>query len=179
MAKLTLKIDGKNKVFTKNQMTLGTMKLRGEFESKLENAYGLMSELHELYRKNRNILDKISKVESKLSDLEEGQDPTPIYEELDELEASDEYKSFESKVQELREANKNNPIEDFNMYDELATLLVEVFDHKFTYDEVMDGLVLEDGEQPPEVYAKIFKNDDMGKQKKKANTAKAKHPAKS
>ncbi|WP_353422540.1 hypothetical protein PYH72_13555 (plasmid) [Staphylococcus delphini] len=56
MAKVILKIDGKNKTFTKKDMTLGIMKKRGEFEEKIEKGYGIASEIQEAYRKNRTMI---------------------------------------------------------------------------------------------------------------------------
>ncbi|WP_053032144.1 hypothetical protein [Staphylococcus haemolyticus] len=179
MAKVSLKIDGKNKVFTKNKMTLGVMKLRGEFESKIKNAYGMVSELQDVYRKHRNVLNQLEKTQEKLADAETDEQQDAIFDELEEIENSDEYKAFEDKIEEVRENNKDSEVNNFNIYDELATLLVEVFDNQFTYDDVMNGLETDDNETPPEIYARIFRTDDMGKRKKKATTTKTKQQTKS
>ncbi|MDU0317983.1 hypothetical protein, partial [Staphylococcus epidermidis] len=108
MAKVSLKIDGKNKVFTKNKMTLGVMKLRGEFESKIENAYGMVSELQDVYRKHRNVLNQLEKTQEKLADAETDEQQDAIFDELEEIENSDEYKAFEDKIEEVRENNKDS-----------------------------------------------------------------------
>ncbi|XCC68827.1 hypothetical protein PYH72_13560 (plasmid) [Staphylococcus delphini] len=53
-------------------------------------------------------------------------------------------------------------------------MLVDVFDNQFTYDDVMDGLIIKDNETPPEVYVKIFRSDFEGKQKKNTTKQQAK-----
>ena len=139
MAKVTLKIDGKNKQFVKDKLNLGAMKAQAEFEEKLQGGFSFMNE---------------------------------------EIEATEEYKAFESEVDELREkAEKETSLETFEVYDAFASLLVKVFDEKFTVDQVFDGLEVENS--LPETYSKIFASNDAGKSTKKANTTKAKQPAKS
>ncbi|WP_353418117.1 hypothetical protein PYH72_07715 [Staphylococcus delphini] len=174
MAKVILKIDGKNKTFTKKDMTLGIMKKRGEFEEKIEKGYGIASEIQEAYRKNRTILNKIEKVEKKFQDAETEEEINAIYDELEELQGTEDYKKFEKEVDKIKETAESDANEDFNIYDELATLLVDVFDNQFTYDDVMDGLIIKDNETPPEVYAKIFRSDFEGKQKKNTTKQQAK-----
>lgn len=167
MAKVTIKIDGKNKIFTKKDMTLGIMKKRSEFETKLQNIGGTFEEMQELYRKHRTILNKISKVQEKLENEEDKDKIDEIFDEMEELENTEEYKEFESKAEALREESKDKFSEDFDIHDELAVLLVDVFDQQFTYDEVMNGLTVINGDVI-ETYAQIFKdNNKSGKSTKK------------
>lgn len=174
MAKVTLKIDGKNKIFTKKDMTLGIMKKRSEFETKLQNISGTFEEMQELYKKHRTILNKISKVQEKLENEEDEEKVDKIFDEIEVLESTEEYKMFESKVEALRKENKEKFSDDFDIYDELAVLLVDVFDQQFTYDEVMNGLTVINGDVI-ETYAQIFKdNNKSGKSKKTTAKSQAK-----
>ena len=171
MAKVTLKIDGKNKQFVKDKLNLGAMKAQAEFEEKLQGGFSFMNEMQYLYRKHRKVLNEQEKLENKLAEVETD-------EEREEIEATEEYKAFESEVDELREkAEKETSLETFEVYDAFASLLVKVFDEKFTVDQVFDGLEVENS--LPETYSKIFASNDAGKSTKKANTTKAKQPAKS
>ncbi|MDU1630710.1 MAG: hypothetical protein E6835_09355, partial [Lactococcus lactis] len=141
MAKVILKIDGKNKTFVKDKLNLGAVKAQAEFEQKLQTGFSTIGELQNLYRKNRGILNKIEKVENKLADVETDDEAEKLYQELDELEATDEYKEFLNKSEELNEQIKEEGNdEDFEIYDEFANLLVKVFDNQFTIDDVFDGL---------------------------------------
>ena len=178
MAKVTLKIDGKNKIFSKDKLNLGAMKAQAEFEKELQAGFGVVGEIQNLYRKHRSILNKIEKVEEKLGEAETGEEQEKYFQELDDLEQTDEYKEFLKKSEELDERAKEEESEDtFEMYDEFAGLLVKVFDNQFTIDEVFDGLEVENS--LADTYSKIFANNDTGKQTKKATTTKAKQPAKS
>ena len=177
MAKVILKIDGKNKTFVKDKLNLGAVKAQAEFEQKLQTGFSTIGELQNLYRKNRGILNKIEKVENKLADVETDEEAEKLYQELDELEATDEYKEFLNKSEELNEQIKEEGNdEDFEIYDEFANLLVKVFDNQFTIDEVFDGLEVENS--LPDTYSKIFASNDAGKQKKKATTTKTKQQTK-
>lgn len=177
MAKVILKIDGKNKTFVKDKLNLGAVKAQAEFEQKLQTGFSTIGELQNLYRKNRGILNKIEKVENKLADIETDEEAEKLYQELDELEATDEYKEFLNKSEELNEQIKEEGNdEDFEIYDEFANLLVKVFDNQFTIDEVFDGLEVENS--LPDTYSKIFASNDAGKPKKKATTTKAKQQTK-
>lgn len=177
MAKVILKIDGKNKTFVKDKLNLGAVKAQAEFEQKLQTGFSTIGELQNLYRKNRGILNKIEKVENKLADIETDEEAEKLYQELDELEATDEYKEFLNKSEELNEQIKEEGNdEDFEIYDEFANLLVKVFDNQFTIDEVFDGLEVENS--LPDTYSKIFASNDAGKSKKKATTTKTKQQTK-
>lgn len=166
MAKVILKIDGKNKTFVKDKLNLGAVKAQAEFEQKLQTGFSTIGELQNLYRKHRSILNKIEKVENKLADVETDEEAEKLYQELDELEATDEYKEFLNKSEELNEQIKEEGNdEDFEIYDEFANLLVKVFDNQFTIDEVFDGLEVENS--LPDIYSKIFASNDAGKSKKK------------
>lgn len=177
MAKVSLKIDGKNKTFVKDKLNLGAVKAQAEFEQKLQSGFSTIGELQNLYRKHRNILNKIEKVENKLADVETDEEAEKLYQELDELEATDEYKEFLNKSEELNEQIKEEGNdEDFEIYDEFANLLVKVFDNQFTIDEVFDGLEVENS--LPDTYSKVFASNDAGKPKKKATTTKAKQQTK-
>lgn len=177
MAKVILKIDGKNKTFVKDKLNLGAVKAQAEFEQKLQSGFSTIGELQNLYRKNRSILNKIEKVENKLADVETDEEAEKLYQELDELEATDEYKEFLNKSEELNEQIKEEGNdEDFEIYDEFANLLVKVFDNQFTIDEVFDGLEVENS--LPDTYSKIFASNDAGKSKKKATTTKTKQQTK-
>lgn len=177
MAKVILKIDGKNKTFVKDKLNLGAVKTQAEFEQKLQTGFSTIGELQNLYRKHRSILNKIEKVENKLSDVETEEETEKIYQELDELEATEEYKEFLNKSEELNEQIKEEENEDdFEIYDEFANLLVKVFDNQFTIDEVFDGLEIENS--LPDTYSKIFASNDAGKPKKKATTTKTKQQTK-
>lgn len=177
MAKVILKIDGKNKTFVKDKLNLGAVKAQAEFEQKLQTGFSTIGELQNLYRKNRGILNKIEKVENKLADIETDEEAEKLYQELDELEATDEYKEFLNKSEELNEQIKEEGNdEDFEIYDEFANLLVKVFDNQFTIDEVFDGLEVENS--LPDTYSKIFASNDAGKSKKKATTTKTKQKTK-
>ncbi|MCI2864552.1 hypothetical protein FH105_04725 [Staphylococcus hominis] len=177
MAKVILKIDGKNKTFVKDKLNLGAVKAQAEFEQKLQTGFSTIGELQNLYRKNRGILNKIEKVENKLADIETDEEAEKLYQELDELEATDEYKEFLNKSEELNEQIKEEGNdEDFEIYDEFANLLVKVFDNQFTIDEVFDGLEVENS--LPDTYSKIFASNDAGKPKKKATTTKTKQQTK-
>ena len=177
MAKVILKIDGKNKTFVKDKLNLGAVKAQAEFEQKLQTGFSTIGELQNLYRKNRGILNKIEKVENKLADVETDDEAERLYQELDELEATDEYKEFLNKSEELNEQIKEEGNdEDFEIYDEFANLLVKVFDNQFTIDEVFDGLEVENS--LPDTYSKIFASNDAGKPKKKATTTKTKQQTK-
>lgn len=177
MAKVILKIDGKNKTFVKDKLNLGAVKAQAEFEQKLQTGFSTIGELQNLYRKNRGILNKIEKVENKLADVETDEEAEKLYQELDELEATDEYKEFLNKSEELNEQIKEEGNdEDFEIYDEFANLLVKVFDNQFTIDEVFDGLEVENS--LPDTYSKIFASNDAGKPKKKATTTKTKQQTK-
>lgn len=177
MAKVILKIDGKNKTFVKDKLNLGAVKAQAEFEQKLQTGFSTIGELQNLYRKNRGILNKIEKVENKLADVETDEEAEKLYQELDELEATDEYKEFLNKSEELNEQIKEEGNdEDFEIYDEFANLLVKVFDNQFTIDEVFDGLEVENS--LPDTYSKIFASNDAGKPKKKATTTKIKQQTK-
>ena len=177
MAKVILKIDGKNKTFVKDKLNLGAVKAQAEFEQKLQTGFSTIGELQNLYRKNRGILNKIEKVENKLADIETDEEAEKLYQELDELEATDEYKEFLNKSEELNEQIKEEGNdEDFEIYDEFANLLVKVFDNQFTIDEVFDGLEVENS--LPDTYSRIFASNDAGKPKKKATTTKTKQQTK-
>lgn len=177
MAKVILKIDGKNKTFVKDKLNLGAVKAQAEFEQKLQTGFSTIGELQNLYRKNRGILNKIEKVENKLADIETDEEAEKLYQELDELEATDEYKEFLNKSEELNEQIKEEGNDDdFEVYDEFANLLVKVFDNQFTIDEVFDGLEVENS--LPDTYSKIFASNDAGKSKKKATTTKTKQQTK-
>ncbi|OFR11078.1 hypothetical protein HMPREF2905_02405 [Staphylococcus sp. HMSC078E07] len=177
MAKVILKIDGKNKTFVKDKLNLGAVKAQAEFEQKLQTGFSTIGELQNLYRKNRGILNKIEKVENKLADVETDDEAEKLYQELDELEATDEYKEFLNKSEELNEQIKEEGNdEDFEIYDEFANLLVKVFDNQFTIDDVFDGLEVENS--LPDTYSKIFASNDAGKPKKKATTTKTKQQTK-
>ena len=147
-------------------MNLGAVKAQAEFEQKLQTGFSTIGELQNLYRKHRSILNKIEKVENKLADVETDEEAEKLYQELDELEATDEYKEFLNKSEELNEQIKEEGNdEDFEIYDEFANLLVKVFDNQFTIDEVFDGLEVENS--LPDTYSKIFASNDAGKSKKK------------
>lgn len=177
MAKVILKIGGKNKTFVKDKLNLGAVKAQAEFEQKLQTGFSTIGELQNLYRKNRGILNKIEKVENKLADIETDEEAEKLYQELDELEATDEYKEFLNKSEELNEQIKEeSDDDDFEVYDEFANLLVKVFDNQFTIDEVFDGLEVENS--LPDTYSKIFASNDSGKPKKKATTTKTKQQTK-
>lgn len=177
MAKVILKIGGKNKTFVKDKLNLGAVKAQAEFEQKLQTGFSTIGELQNLYRKHRGILNKIEKVENKLADVETDEEAEKLYQELDELEATDDYKEFLNKSEELNEQIKEEGNgEDFEIYDEFANLLVKVFDNQFTIDEVFDGLEVENS--LPDTYSKIFASNDAGKPKKKATTTKTKQQTK-
>lgn len=177
MAKVILKIGGKNKTFVKDKLNLGAVKAQAEFEQKLQTGFSTIGELQNLYRKHRSILNKIEKVEDKLADVETDEEAEKLYQELDELEATDEYKEFLNKSEELNEQIKEeSDDDDFEVYDEFANLLVKVFDNQFTIDEVFDGLEVENS--LPDTYSKIFTSNDSGKPKKKATTTKTKQQTK-
>ncbi|WP_368737183.1 phage tail assembly chaperone G, partial [Staphylococcus haemolyticus] len=113
----------------------------------------------------------------KLADVETDEEAEKLYQELDELEATDEYKEFLNKSEELNEQIKEeSDDDDFEVYDEFANLLVKVFDNQFTIDEVFDGLEVENSLQ--DTYSKIFASNDAGKSKKKATTTKTKQQTK-
>lgn len=173
MAKVILKIDGKNKTFVKDKLNLGAMKAQAEFEQQLQSSFGVIGELQTLYRKHRGILMKIEKVESKIADTESDEEVENLYQELDELEQTDEYKEFLNKSEELqKQAQEEAGEEDFELYDEFANLLVRVFDNQFTVDEEFEGLEVENSLS--DTYSKIFAGNDAGKSKKKATTTKTK-----
>jgi len=177
MAKVTLKIDGKNKIFTKDKLNLGAMKAQAEFEEKLQNSFGYMGELQNLYRKHRTILNKIERENEKIADAKTDEEIDAIYEKIDELENTEEYAAFQAKADELSEKAENDTeTNDFEVFDEFAQLLVEVFEEKFTVDEVFKGLEVADS--LPDTYSKIFANNNTGKSTKKANTTKEKQQAK-
>ena len=178
MAKLTLKIDGKNKVFVKNKLNLGAMKAQAEFDRELQNAFGEVNEMQEIYRKNRKIINQSEKIEQKITDAETQEEAEEYYKELDELEETEEFRDFMAKVDELnKKIEEQSNDESFELYDEFASLLVKVFDNQFTVDEVFDGLEVENN--LAETYNKIFSSNDTGKQKKKASTTKTKQQTKS
>lgn len=178
MAKVTLKIDGKNKQFVKDKLNLGAMKAQAEFEEKLQGGFSFMNEMQFLYRKHRKVLNEQEKLESKLAEVETDEEREGLFEQIEKIEETDEYKALENEADELRErAEKDTSMQSFEVYDAFANLLVKVFDEKFTVDEVFDGLEVENS--LPETYSKIFANNDTGKQTKKASTTKAKQPAKS
>ena len=146
-------------------MNLGAVKAQAEFEQKLQTGFSTIGELQNLYRKHRSILNKIEKVENKLADVETDEEAEKLYQELDELEATDEYKEFLNKSEELNEQIKEEGNdEDFEIYDEFANLLVKVFDNQFTIDEVFDGLEVENS--LPDTYSKIFASNDAESQRK-------------
>uniref|UniRef100_UPI0015D7B128 hypothetical protein n=1 Tax=Staphylococcus haemolyticus TaxID=1283 RepID=UPI0015D7B128 len=117
MAKLILKIDGKNKTFVKDKLNLGAVKAQAEFEQKLQTGFSTIGELQNLDRKHRSILNKIDKVENKLADVETGEEAEKVYQELDELEATDEYKEVLNKSEELNEQIKEeSDDDDFEVY---------------------------------------------------------------
>ena len=64
MAKVTLKIDGKNKQFVKDKLNLGAMKAQAEFEEKLQGGFSFMNEMQYLYRKHRKVLNEQEKLEN-------------------------------------------------------------------------------------------------------------------
>lgn len=178
MAKVTLKIDGKNKQFVKDKLNLGAMKAQAEFEEKLQGGFSFMNEMQYLYRKHRKVLNEQEKLENKLAEVETDEEREELFQKIEEIEATEEYKAFESEVDELREkAEKETSLETFEVYDAFANLLVKVFDEKFTVDQVFDGLEVENS--LPETYSKIFASNDAGKSTKKASTTKTKQPAKS
>lgn len=177
MAKVTLKIDGKNKIFSKDKLNLGAMKAQAEFEETLQGGFSFMNEMQLLYRKHRKVLNEHEKIENKLAEVETDEEREGLFEQIEKIEETDEYKAFETEADELRErAEKDTSMQSFEVYDAFANLLVKVFDEKFTVDEVFDGLEVENS--LPETYSKIFANNDTGKQTKKASTTKAKQPAK-
>lgn len=177
MAKVILKINGKNKTFVKDKLNLGAVKAQAEFDQKLQNGFGAVSELQNLYRKHRSILSQIGKVEDKLLDTETEEETEKLYQELDQLEETDEYKEFLNKSEELNEQiNEENNEGGFEIHDEFANLLVKVFDNQFTIDEVFEGLEVENN--IPDTYSKIFASNDAGKPKKKATTTKTKQQTK-
>ncbi|WKU92586.1 hypothetical protein Q3408_12815 [Staphylococcus saprophyticus] len=166
MAKVTLKIDGKNKQFVKDKLNLGAMKAQAEFEEKLQGGFSFMNEMQFLYRKHRKVLNEQEKLESKLAEVETDEEREELFQKIEDIEATEEYKAFESEADELRErAEKESSLESFEVYDSFASLLVKVFDEKFTVDQVFDGLEVENS--LPETYSKIFASNDTGKQTKK------------
>ena len=169
MAKVTLKIDGKNKQFVKDKLNLGAMKAQAEFEEKLQGGFSFMNEMQFLYRKHRKVLNEQEKLENKLAEVETDEEREELFQKIEDIEATEEYKAFESEADELRErAEKESSLESFEVYDSFASLLVKVFDEKFTVDQVFDGLEVENS--LPETYSKIFASNDTGKQTKKAST---------
>ena len=70
MAKVTLKIDGKNKQFVKDKLNLGAMKAQAEFEEKLQGGFSFMNEMQFLYRKHRKVLNEHEKHENQLAEVE-------------------------------------------------------------------------------------------------------------
>lgn len=166
MAKVTLKIDGKNKQFIKQKLNLGAMKAQADFEEQLQASFGVASEMQNLYRKHRTILNKVDKAESKLAEAETEEEAEQFLSEIDELEQTEEYKAFEKTLEELQEkASEESNQESFELFDEFAALLVRVFDNQFTVDQVFDGLEVEN--TLAEEYSKIFAGNDTGKRKKR------------
>ncbi|ELH4416986.1 hypothetical protein Q9Z20_000099 [Staphylococcus pseudintermedius] len=171
MAKVILKIDGKNKTFVKDKLNLGAIKAQAEFEKQLQTGFGALGELQNLYRKHRTILTKIEKVENKLAESDSEEEIESLYSQLDDLEETDEYNAFLKKSEELSNQVEDEQYEDdFDMHDAFADLLVKVFDHQFTVDQVFDGLEIEN--TLADTYAKIFAGNDAGKPKRKATTTK-------
>lgn len=178
MAKITLKIDGKNKQFVKDKLNLGAMKAQAEFEKKLQGGFSFVNEAQLVMRKHRKILNEYEKLEEKVADAETDEEREKLFEQIEAVEETEEYKAFESEIEELREKTENDEsLETFEVYDAFANLLVKVFDEKFTVDQVFDGLEVENS--LPETYSKIFASNDAGKSTKKASTTKTKQPAKS
>ena len=94
MAKVTLKIDGKNKQFVKDKLNLGAMKAQAEFEEKLQGGFSFMNEMQFLYRKHRKILNEQEKLESKLAEVETDEEREELFQKIEDIEATEEYKAF-------------------------------------------------------------------------------------
>lgn len=157
MAKVALKIDGKNKNFVKDKLTFGALRRQAEFEEKMQDQIKYQSEAYVSYQQMQSMQEE---AEEKGIDVEE-------------------VEGFDELVKQLEEfGEKEEPISDLELFDDFANLLVTTFDNKFSYDDVMDGLEVEGRIQ--EAYQMVFAEQSAGKPKKKKTTpTKTKQPVKS
>ena len=144
------------------------MKAQAEFEEQLQNGFGYVGELQEIYRKNRRLIDKSEAIEKEITEAETDEEREAAFEKMDELEETEEYKVFQEKIEKLRESMEESTTEDFQVYDAFAELLVKVFDNQFSVDEVFEGLEMSGSLE--ETYSKIFANNKTGKPKKQPQT---------
>lgn len=177
MAKVTLKIDGKNKVFSKDKLNLGAMKAQAEFEKYIQEGNKAFGKFQKFTRDNKEFVKAEQKHSEKLEKAETDEELAEVEKLGEELEQMEGYQEYVQRAEELAEEIENESVDSVQIFDDFAKLLVTVFDDKFTEDEVFDGLELDGGIE--DAYMKIFAHNDTGKQTKKASTTKTKQPTKS
>lgn len=156
MVKITLKIDGKNKNFVKDKLNLGALRKQAEFEEKMQEQIKFQSESYIYYQQMRRIEEEAEEKDIAIEEVEGYED---LKDSLDEF------------------GEKEEPISDVELFDEFANLLLSVFDNQFTYDELLDGLMVEGS--IADAYQQIFGQQQAGKQtKKKTTSTKTKQQAK-
>ncbi|MFW3611366.1 phage tail assembly chaperone G [Staphylococcus caprae] len=148
MVKITLKIDGKNKNFVKDKLNLGALRKQAEFEEKMQGQIKYQSEGYVYYQQ--------------MQQMQEEAEEKGI--EVDEMEGFEE---LQKSLEEFGE--KEEPATDVELFDEFASLLISVFDNQFTYDELLDGLMVEGS--IGDAYQQIFGQQQSGKQTKKKTTS--------
>ncbi|MBX5315954.1 phage tail assembly chaperone G [Staphylococcus caprae] len=148
MVKITLKIDGKNKNFVKDKLNLGALRKQAEFEEKMQGQIKYQSEVYVYYQQ--------------MQQMQEEAEEKGI--EVDEMEGFEE---LQKSLEEFGE--KEEPATDVELFDEFASLLLSVFDNQFTYDELLDGLMVEGS--IGDAYQQIFGQQQAGKQTKKKTTS--------
>ncbi|MHB7934168.1 MULTISPECIES: phage tail assembly chaperone G [Staphylococcus] len=174
MAKVILKIDGKNKTFVKDKMNLGAMKAQAEFEKYIQEGNKAFGKFQKFMRDNKEFVQAEQKYNEKLEKAETDEEVAELEQMGQELEQMEGYEDYLKRAEELTEEIENESIDGVKIFDDFAQLLVTVFDEKFTVDEVFEGLEMEGGIE--DAYMKIFANNDTGKRKKKATTTKTKQP---
>lgn len=170
MAKLTLKIDGKNKRFVKDKMNLGALKQQAEFEQKMQESNKAFHKFQKFINENREFVKAEQAYQEKVDQAETEEEIEALNEDAEDIENMEGYEAYVKKGEQIQEELEAETTDSVQMFDDFAQLLVVVFDHQFTIDEVFSGLEVEQTLEA--TYSKIFAND-TGKQTKKANTKKS------
>ncbi|MDH9162066.1 phage tail assembly chaperone G [Staphylococcus succinus] len=176
MAKVTLKIDGKNKIFSKDKLNLGAMKAQAEFEQYIQEGNKAFGKFQKFTRDNKEFVKAEQEYAKKVEEAETDEEIEEVNKLSEELENMEGYQDYVKRAEELTEEIENESIDGVQIYDDFAELLVKVFDEKFTVDEVFEGLEFEGGIE--DIYLEIFANNKSGKPTKKASTTKTKQQAK-
>lgn len=172
MAKVILTIDGKKKTFVKDKLNLGTLKRQAEFEQKMQSMDQNVVKYQKFLKENAKFVEAANKAEQAFEEAETEEDVQQAQALAEEIEQMEGFDAFESESERLQEELAEQGNINIQMYDDFAQLLVNVFDEKFTIDDVFDGLDVE--RSLPETYHKIFEDNTSGKPKKKAPTTKTK-----